>query len=140
MLTVAGSDVVELPEAACTVCLRCVEDHFFQADRIVFTFLSHTGGDPTPAARAALGVYPNPFNPSTVVRFSLPAAGRAVVTVHDAAGREIARLADEWLSEGEHVRNWDGRDRSGRPAASGVYVCRLAAGGPVVSRKMVLLR
>lgn len=96
-----------------------------------------------PAAPAPLTLAPNrpnPFNPLTEVRFALPAAARAVLTVHDVRGRLVRRLLSADLPAGEHVVRWDGRDDAGRAVASGSYLCRLTADGEHRERKMLLVR
>ncbi|MBE0565284.1 MAG: hypothetical protein IH621_04940 [Krumholzibacteria bacterium] len=96
---------------------------------------------PVHAAPTSLGpVAPNPFNPRTVVNFTLTRAGRATITVHDLAGRLVAVLADREWSAGPHAVPWQGRDRAGRGAAAGSYVVRLAAGGVVDTRRVTLVR
>lgn len=74
--------------------------------------------------------YPNPFNPSTTIRFSVPEGARqaARLDVHDLTGRRVRRLFDEVVSGGAFAVAWDGRDDGGRPAASGTYVYRLVCG------------
>lgn len=87
---------------------------------------------------------PNPFNPTTVVRFELPTMGRAELSVYNARGQRVRTLVDEYLTSGWHEARWDGRDSRGAPLASGVYLCRLVlntSGGSLVqSRKMTLLK
>lgn len=83
---------------------------------------------------------PNPFGAETTLRFSLPAAGRARLEIFDAAGRRVAGVVDGALSAGEHAAHWDGRGPSGQPSANGVYFARLAAGGLVTTRRLVLAR
>jgi hypothetical protein len=96
----------------------------------------------TPAALLALEQNrPNPFNPSTTISFSLPAECPVRLEVYDVSGRLVARLVDgAKLSAGPHDVEWNGRDGSGRAAASGIYIYRLVAGKDMLSRKMVLLR
>ncbi len=105
---------------------------------------SATGVDgPPPAALVAPVLHfpsPNPFNPRTTIRFELPGAARVRLTVHDVGGRCVAVLADGDLPAGAHEAVWDGRDRLGRPAASGLYFGRLEAGSFVVTRRMALVR
>ena len=79
--------------------------------------------------------YPNPFNPNTSIRFSIPAAGRVSLKVYDMLGREVGSLLDAEMLQGRHEVRWDAQG-----AASGVYFCRLEAGGHVLSKKLVLLR
>lgn len=90
---------------------------------------------------ALLPVAPNPFNPMTSIPYDLPRAAAVRLTIHDAAGRLVRTLiADTREMPGRHVAPWDGRDEAGRTVGSGVYFCRLDAGGEVRRGKMVLLR
>lgn len=84
--------------------------------------------------------HPNPFNPSTTIRYFLPEAGRTVLEVFDISGRKIARLIDEEKPGGGHGITWTGKDNHGNPVSSGVYIYRLTAGKMRLTRKMVLLR
>ncbi len=83
---------------------------------------------------------PNPFNPSTTIRYDLPAPGRVELAVYNAAGRRVANLIDGDLEPGGHTATWNGVDEAGRPVASGVYFFRLTHGGESVTRKGVLLK
>ena len=84
--------------------------------------------------------YPNPFNPVTTIVFTLPSAGHVRLDVFDVGGRFVQRLVDGWRSRDRHEVRWDGRDRDGRPLASGVYFYRLTAPEGSITRKAVLLR
>jgi hypothetical protein len=89
--------------------------------------------------------FPNPFNPETTIRFSIPEAGDVVLAIYDLLGREVDRLQAGRLAAGAHTLRWDGQSRSGLPLSSGVYVYRLAHRGAAgkdqfFSRTMVLLR
>ncbi len=92
-----------------------------------------------PAARLAQA-RPNPFNPSTTIRFTLETGGIAEIDVFDPSGRLVTGLASGFYSAGIHETSWDGRDAEGRPVASGVYFYRLRAGDVVETRRMVLVR
>ncbi len=94
----------------------------------------------TPLVNALIGVFPNPFNPSTSIKFSLAAAGRTHVAVYDIAGRKLAVLVDGHLEAGPQELIWEGRDQEGHPMSSGVYFCRLEARGFSDARKLVLLQ
>ena len=85
-------------------------------------------------------VHPNPFNPGTTVTFSLARGGQVDLAVYDASGRRVATLAARPFAAGEHAVAWDGRDASGRAAASGMYLLRLATDETVLSTKIVMLR
>lgn len=78
---------------------------------------------------------PNPFNPSTTIRFEIESACHANLTVYDVAGRKVAVLVDEYMKPGSYSINW-------KPAnlASGVYFYMLRAGGKRITKKAVLIR
>jgi len=77
--------------------------------------------------------YPNPFNPVTTIRFSIPAAERVVVQVYSVLGTVVRTLVDRPMAAGVHQTAFDG---SGLP--SGVYLCRIQADGRQLVRKMLL--
>jgi hypothetical protein len=94
-----------------------------------------------PAGFALYENYPNPFNPSTTIGFSVPQAGNLTLVVYDMTGREVRTLASGSMAAGYHAVRWDGRDNRGSTVSSGVYFFRLRAGaGFVETRKMVLNR
>jgi hypothetical protein len=112
-------------------------------------FLSKWGDNPptavddsqTPSTRSALYPnYPNPFNPSTTIRYFVAEAGPVDVSVYDVSGALVRTLVRSTSTRGEHDTAWDGRDHLGRAVASGVYFYRLRTGGTVATRKMVLLK
>jgi len=83
---------------------------------------------------------PNPFNPKTTIRFSLPSAGDAKLFVFDANGRRVATLVDGPQMAGPQEVIWDGRDDSGQALASGMYFYRLQSTAGEQTRKMLLLK
>jgi hypothetical protein len=95
----------------------------------------------TMPARASLDNYPNPFNPSTTIRFEfVGASGRVSLAVYDVNGARVRTLVDEWQSAGGGEVHWDGHDDHGNAVSSGVYFCRIVAPGVDTSRRMVLLK
>jgi hypothetical protein len=79
--------------------------------------------------------YPNPFNPSTVIKFSLPTATHVELDIYNVLGRRVSRLLDGTMKPGRHKVRFDGT-----PYAAGVYFYRLRAGDETIVRKMVLLK
>jgi hypothetical protein len=84
--------------------------------------------------------FPNPFNPSTQIRFTIPHEGQVKLSVFDLLGREAKVLYHGFLPAGEHTVAWDGRNASGESAPSGVYFYRLTHGDRQVTRKLLLIR
>ncbi len=83
---------------------------------------------------------PNPFNAETLIPYRLSSAARVRLAVYDALGRPVQVLVDQVQPAGSYRIRWDGQDQSGREAASGLYVCRLQAGGDVRTRRLALVR
>lgn len=102
-----------------------------------FPQLAAVGGN---AAGVALAAAPNPAAQGGTLRFRLPVAGRVELSVFDAAGRRVARLAQGPFTAGEHAVAWDGRDAAGHPAGPGVYLVRLRSGALERTTSVVLLR
>jgi hypothetical protein len=65
--------------------------------------------------------FPNPFNPSTTITFTLPEQARASLRVYDLVGREVAQVASGNYSAGTFASRWNGTDALGRGVSSGVY-------------------
>jgi flagellar hook assembly protein FlgD len=99
--------------------------------------------DRTPIAPAAFELaqnHPNPFNPATVIRYSLPQAGFARLSIYDLLGRRVRTLLDGVQPAGAQQVTWDSRDDSGRLVASGIYFYRLESEGLVQTRRLMLTR
>jgi len=83
---------------------------------------------------------PNPFNPSTKIRFSLPTEGRVILDIHGIDGRRVRRLLDTDLPEGLHTLTWQGRDDEGKRLPSGVYFAMLRSASETRIKKMVMVQ
>ena len=95
----------------------------------------------TPAASCRLfSNYPNPFNPTTTIRFYLSEPSDVRINIYDVNGEHVTRLASGFYGEGMHAIPWDGRAADGSAVSSGIYFCRFESGADVLSQKMVLLR
>jgi len=110
-----------------------------------FTLRGNHGGPAVdvPANDGALALeacWPNPFNPRTTLRCSLPAPGEVSLCIFDLAGRRIAQLASGPQDAGPHEAVFDGRDDLGRALPAGTYMCRLEAAGQSRTTKLVLVR
>ena len=103
-----------------------------------------TATDPTPPPAFADALQqnrPNPFNPETVIPYSISSPGRVSVRVFDVRGRLVRTLVDAWMPTGVHVARWNGAVDSGGKSASGVYFYVITyPDGHILSRKMTILR
>ena len=99
-------------------------------------------GIPPPAAGNDVGleVHPNPFNPSTMVVYTLPQPGPVRILIYDVAGRLVRILVDGLRDAGRRSVQWNGRDNRGTPVASGVYFVRLEFDGRVTAQRAVLIK
>lgn len=87
------------------------------------------------------GNFPNPFNPFTTIRYSVPAGGGHVkIAVYDVRGRLVNTLVDAVQTAGVKTVLWDGRNAGGRDVASGLYFCRMTGADYAHTHKMVLIR
>jgi hypothetical protein len=84
--------------------------------------------------------FPNPFNPSTSVRFQVPNTSDVTIKVYDMLGQEVRTLFAGEVLRGTYTVNWDGLNNAGQKMSSGSYVYRMTAGEFVQSKKMVLLK
>jgi len=88
----------------------------------------------------ALGAYPNPFNPSTTIRFNLPVRGPARLRIFDVTGREIWSRELNPYAPGWQEVSWDGRNRDGGDVASGVYFAHVRQAGRYAACKLILVQ
>ena len=83
--------------------------------------------------------YPDPFNPSTTIPFTLENGGYVNLTVYNITGQKIRTLIENYLSSGLHNVVWDGCDDSGNNVGAGIYLYQLKYDDIVLSKKMLLL-
>ncbi|MBD3232470.1 MAG: T9SS type A sorting domain-containing protein, partial [candidate division Zixibacteria bacterium] len=93
------------------------------------------GDTVAPSEYGLRGNYPNPFNASTNINFSLPEAGNVSLEVYNLMGQKIATLVNGYKEAGQHTVNWDASSYS-----SGVYFYKLDAGEKLLTRRMTLLK
>ncbi len=98
------------------------------------------GGGAVPESYALRQNYPNPFNAHTNISYRLPEYGQVTLQIFNIRGQEVRTLAAGGQNAGWHELSWDGMDAGGRPVASGLYFCRMRAGGDSRTVKMALVR
>jgi len=85
-----------------------------------------------------LGNYPNPFNPSTNIKFSLPENMNVNVSVYDILGGKVSEVIDSEMNKGVQEVEWNGKNAGGMNVGSGVYFYRIKAGEKQLTGKMLL--
>ena len=85
---------------------------------------------------------PNPFNPSTTIKYQVPEgdAARVQIVVYNLRGQKVITLVDELKESGDYSVNWNGHSTSGQRVSSGVYFYRMSAGEFTAMRKMVIVK
>lgn len=112
----------------------------YEADNLPDVSAAVPSGGGAKQAKAEISVAPNPFNPQGTVAVSLSVKSRVRVEVFSPAGRLVATLASDILPAGRHRFTWNGTDRAGSRAATGVYYIRLAAGQREYYASVVLVK
>jgi len=91
--------------------------------------------DETIAAFPTVQNFPNPFNPSTTIEFSIPSEGKVTIEIFNTIGERIEVLTQDYYSAGVHAVKWNAASYS-----SGTYFYRLTAGSYSVAKKMLLVK
>ncbi len=118
-----------------------VKDYFKEANCYVATAVDEGTGSEAPPVRNTLGQnMPNPFNPQTVIRYSVDRTGPVTIRIYNVNGALVRTLVNGVQTVGDHVERWNGTDDRGRPLPSGAYYYRLESHGFSDSKKLILLR
>jgi len=99
-----------------------------------------TGTKSPPSAATLSQNFPNPFNPSTTVLFSLNQTDIVTLKIFNINGDHVRTLVDRRMESGSYSKEWNGKNDAGCAVATGVYFYRLHTGNSVLTRKMVLLK
>lgn len=94
----------------------------------------------TPAGKALLQNFPNPFNQQTTIEYQITNWSHVSLNIYDLMGRKIRTLVDENQYAGSYSIFWDGNDNSGNVMTSGIYYCRLSQGDFTETKKILFVR
>ncbi|MCK5051258.1 MAG: T9SS type A sorting domain-containing protein [Candidatus Cloacimonetes bacterium] len=87
-----------------------------------------------------LSNYPNPFNPTTTISFSIPEESTIELSIFNIKGQKIKSLLNDQLTAGEHSITWNGEDFTGKKVSSGIYFYKLITPNASHTKKMLLLK
>ena len=99
-----------------------------------------SGADDTPAVAFSTSVYPNPFNPTTKIQYTMPKAGHLTLKVYNVKGELVKTLIDDSVEAGTNHVMWDGTNQNGAKVSSGVYFSEARTAGQVKVNKMALVK
>ena len=102
--------------------------------------VDETSGLAIPEGVELTGNFPNPFNPSTSIRFGLPEDVHLQLTIYSITGQKVISLADGYYSPGYYDIKWNGRNASGNLVSNGIYVYELRTGNQRLIKKMVFAK
>ena len=102
----------------------------------------HVGDDMqiTPAKFELAQNFPNPFNPTTDITFSIDRAANVDLSIYNMLGQKVRTLTTGSKVAGTHVLRWDGRDESGSSVSTGIYLYTLTDGSTSITKKMALMK
>ena len=84
--------------------------------------------------------YPNPFNPTTTIDYSIATAGDVSIVVYDMMGREVKSLVADFATPGSYSVVWDATNNEGLSVAAGMYVYKMISSDFVEVNKMLLVK
>ncbi|MDP8201543.1 MAG: FlgD immunoglobulin-like domain containing protein [Candidatus Tenebribacter burtonii] len=123
--------------------LTTVNQYGMESDpsEIVEGYSVDANGNIIPITTELNGNYPNPFNPTTTISFSVAQTSSLVnVEIFNIKGQKVKQLVNEVLPAGKHIVVWNGKDDNGKQAASGIYFYKMKSRDYQKSRKMLLLK
>lgn len=90
--------------------------------------------------KVTLSIYPNPFNPTTTINFSLPKDSKVELSIYNVKGQKVITVVDDFFEKGSHSIEWNGTDSSKKAVSSGIYFLNMSADKSTQMRKMLLLK
>jgi len=113
---------------------ECIEDYVGTQDTTNCVSMSITE-NLIPTTYNLSSPYPNPFNPTTTISFSIPQLGTVSLNIYDITGKLVTTLINEQLNIGYHSIDWDGTNQS-----SGMYLVKMESGEYVETQKLLLVK
>jgi len=129
-----------------TITTRALDLQFIGGDVYGAFVPPYTGVEEKPDVRLEMTDFslqqnaPNPFMEQTIIQYQLKNDGFVDLSIYDVAGQKIKTLINEYVRSGVHTCSWNGRDKSGKKVASGMYLVRLKTGNKELTTKMVVVK
>jgi len=115
-------------------------DNWFVDDVVLDIPVGIEEETPVPLSYAISRNYPNPFNPTTTIKYQLPQTSDVKLAIYNVLGQRVRTLVNGRIEAGYHSIEWDGRNEAGAQVASGIYIYRFSADNYLKVQKMILMK
>ncbi len=139
-------DLSEYADQLVYIGFNCISEQtfFLMIDDII---VSSDGGsvgneqpEVIPAATELCGNYPNPFNPTTTIKFNINEGKKVSVNIYNIRGQKVKSLTNDYYNAGTHTLVWNGTDNNNKNVSSGIYFFKMKAGSYTRTKKMILMK
>lgn len=96
--------------------------------------------EPLPSDWNLSAAYPNPFNPSTTLEYTIPEAADVLINVYNVGGERVTTLVEGYQQTGQYSIQWDGKAESGNTVSNGMYFIKMMAGDFQQTRQVMFLK
>ena len=110
------------------------------SDTVYVEYATEVHGNDLPVVTKLIGNYPNPFNPTTTISFSLKESDNIRIDIYNLKGQRIITLLDDMLETGYHSVEWTGKDNTGNEVDSGIFFYKMKSSRYTSIKKMILLK
>ena len=104
------------------------------------TAVGNAREEPVPMDWNLSAAYPNPFNPSTTLEYTIPKAAEVLINVYNVAGERVTTLVKGYHQPGEYAVKWDGKAESGNTVSNGLYFIKMMAGEYQQTQQVMFLK
>ncbi|MEA2096041.1 MAG: T9SS type A sorting domain-containing protein, partial [Candidatus Cloacimonadota bacterium] len=133
---------LNVPSGNYTYNVTTIYDGEWESEMSNGAFVAHTDVDNLlkPEVTELTGNYPNPFNPTTTISFSIEEAGHVSINIYNMKGQLVKTLVNENLDSAYHNVSWNGKDNSSKTVSSGIYFYKMKSSNYTSTKKMILMK
>ncbi len=133
---------LNVPSGDYTYNVITIYDGEWESEMSNGAFVAHTDVDNLlkPGVTELTGNYPNPFNPTTTISFSIEEAGHVSINIYNMKGQLVKTLVNEYLDSAYHNVSWNGKDNSSKTVSSGIYFYKMRSSNYTATKKMILMK
>ena len=102
--------------------------------------LDNANNQTSPLIDTLVGNYPNPFNPTTTISYSVANENNVEIAIYNIKGQKVKTLINQVIQSGDHSISWNGNDSSDTKVSSGIYFCKTRIGEKEFIKKMILMK